>query len=264
MINAIRVELLKLRTTRLTYGLLLTGAAITALFTILEAVGAGGKGSNGPSPLYTTSGFISVFSGGIWLLLFAAVAGVTVATSEYRHHSATLTYLAVPDRNRVLGAKMVAGALTGLVAGLAAVVVAGGTAVGFTVAKGYQIPLSDATMARFAVGTLLAGMLLAAIGTGVGALVKSQLAGIVSIFVWTIIVESTIGGMFTGTRPYLPYTAATNLGGTALGGAAFGPAHSGAGTGVPLPFAAAVALVLAVAVAFAAVAAATTARHDIT
>lgn len=263
MINAIKVELLKLRTTRLTYGLLLTGAALTALFTILEAVGAG-KGSNGPSALYTTSGFTDVYSGGIWLLLFAAVTGVTVTTSEYRHHTATLTYLAVPDRNRVLGAKAVAGALTGVVAGLAAVVIAGGTAVGFTVAKGYRIPLSDATMARFAVGSLLAGALLSAIAVGVGALVKSQLAGIVSVFVWTIVVESTIGGLFTGTRPYLPYTAAANLGGTALGGAAFGPAHTGAGTGTPLPFPLTVALLLAISAAVAVAAAATTTRHDIT
>jgi len=263
MSNAIRVELLKLRTTRLTYGLLLTGAAVTALFTNLEAA-LGGKGSSGPKPLYTASGFTDVFTGGIWLLLFAAVAGVTVTTSEYRHHTATLTYLALPDRNRVLRAKMVAGALTGLVFGLAAVVVAGGTAVGFTLAKGYQIPLSDATMIRFAVGSLLAGALLSAIGTGVGALVKSQLAGIVSVFVWTIVIESLIGGLFNSTRPYLPYTAATNLGGAALGGAAFGPAHSGAGTGTPLPFAATVALLLAVAAAVTVAAAMTSVRSDVT
>ncbi len=263
MINAIRVELLKLRTTRLTYGLLLTGAAITALFTILEAA-LGGRGTNGPKPLYTASGFTDVFTGGIWLLLFAAVAGVTVTTTEFRHHTAALTYLAVPDRNRVLAAKMVTGALTGLVFGLSAVVVAGGTAVGFTLAKGYQIPLSDATMARYAVGSLLAGALLSAIGTGVGALVRSQLAGIVSVFVWTIVIESLIGGLFNSTRPYLPYTAATNLGGAALGGAAFGPAHSGAGTGAPLPFAATVALLAALVTALAAIAARTTVRRDVT
>ena len=46
MINAIRIELLKLRTTRLTYGLLLAGAAITALFTILEAALGGKKGGS--------------------------------------------------------------------------------------------------------------------------------------------------------------------------------------------------------------------------
>jgi ABC-2 type transport system permease protein len=263
MINAIKVELLKLRTTRLTYGLLLTGAAVTALFTILEAA-LGGKGTNGPKPLYTASGFTDVFTGGIWLLLFAAVAGVTVTTSEYRHHTATLSYLADANRNRVLAAKTAAGALTGLVFGMAAVVVAGGTAVGFTLAKGYQIPLSDATMIRFSVGSLLAGALLSAIGVGMGALVKSQLAGIVSVFVWTIVIESLIGGLFNSTRPYLPYTAATNLGGAALGGAAFGPAHTGAGTGTPLPFAATVALLLAIAGALAAIAAATTIRQDIT
>ena len=41
MTRLIRVELLKLRTTRLTYGLLATAAALTALFAVIEAARAG-------------------------------------------------------------------------------------------------------------------------------------------------------------------------------------------------------------------------------
>jgi hypothetical protein len=64
-------------------------------------------------------------------------------------------------------------------------------------------------------------------------------------------------------RPYLPYTAATTLSGSTLGGAAFGPAHNLSG-GTALPFAGGAALLLGVAIALSLLAARTTVRHDIT
>jgi ABC-2 type transport system permease protein len=263
MIRLIRIELLKLRTTRLGYSLLATGAGLTAMFAILEAARAGKGGGAAPDPLNTFSGFSSVIGSGVWGLLFAAVLGVTVSTGEYRHKTATLTYLASPDRTRVLAAKVAAAAVAGTLFGLATYLVAGGSALGFTLAHGYQVPLSDATMARFGVGHLLAGALLAAIGVGLGELLRSQLAAIVAVFAWSIVIESLIGALFTVTRPYLPYTAATNLAGTSLGSAAFGPAHGTAG-GTPLPFLATTALLMAIAAVFAAIAARTTVRRDIT
>lgn len=263
MARLVRIELFKLCTTRLSYGLLATGAAITAVFSVLESARAGTGGANTPAPLYTSQGFTQVFAGGIWGLLFAAVLGVTVSTGEFRHQTMTATYLATPDRNRVLIAKVAAGAVAGAVSGLVAYLVAGGTVLGFTVANGYHVPLGDATMTRYGIGHLVAGALLAAIGVCLGALLRSQLAGIVAVFVWAIIVESLLGGLFTAIRPYLPYTAATNLSGTALGGAAFGPAHGVSG-GTPLPFAATVGLLVALAAALAVTAAGTTVRRDIT
>jgi ABC-type cobalamin/Fe3+-siderophores transport system ATPase subunit len=62
---------------------------------------------------------------------------------------------------------------------------------------------------------------------------------------------------------YLPYTAATTLGGTALGRAAFGPANGASTTATPLPFAAATALLAALAVLLAVLAARTTVRRDV-
>lgn len=263
MIRQIRIELLKLRTTRLSYGLLATGAGITALFAVLEAARAGGRGANTPASLSTADGFSSVISAGIWGLLLATVLGVVVSTGEFRHQTVTLTYLASPNRNRVLAAKVAAGSVAGAVFGLASFLIAGGAGLGFTIGRGYHVPLSDATLARVGVGHLLAGALLAAVGVCVGSLVESQLAGIIGVFVWTIVIESLLGGLFGSIRPYLPYTAATNLAGTALGGAAFGPAHGVSG-GTPLPFAATTALLIGLAVVLAALAAVTTVRRDVT
>jgi ABC-type transport system involved in multi-copper enzyme maturation permease subunit len=204
-----------------------------------------------------------VITGGIWGLLLAAVLGVTVSSGEFRHETATATYLAVPRRNRVLAAKSMAAACAGAVFGFAGWLIATGVGLGFVASNGYPEPIGVATMARYAVGHLLAGALLAAIGTALGSLVRSQLAAVIGVFVWAIVIESIVGDLFNAIQPYLPYTAATALAGSTLGGAAFGPANGAGSSSSPLPFAAAVALLAAVCVVIAAVAARTTVGRDI-
>jgi ABC-2 type transport system permease protein len=260
MIRLVRVELLKLRTTRLAFGLLAAGAGLTILFSVLEASRAG---ASGVAPLSTAAGLTGIITGGIWMLLFAAVLGVTVTSGEFRHDTATTTYLAVPRRGRVLAAKSIAAALAGAALGLLGWLLATAIGIGFVAAHGFAMPLSDPTIARYAAGHLLAGALLAAIGTGLGALIRSQLAAVIGVFVWAIVIESIVGGLFHSVQPYLPFTAATTLSGSALGGAAFGPAHDAATGASPLPFAAATALLGVVAVAVSAVAARTTVGSDI-
>ncbi len=260
MIRLIRVELVKIRTTRLTYGLLATAVALTALFTALEASRAG----SGPvAPLSTAAGLDAVITGGVWALLLAAVLGVTVSSGEYRHATITATYLVSPRRDRVLAAKSVAAAAAGAVFGLAGWLVATGIGLGLAAADGYPVALGPATLARYAAGHAVAGALLAAIAVSIGALVRSQLAAVIGVFVWAIVVESVVGGLYHAVQPYLPYTAATTLSGSVLGGAAFGPAHGAASAATPLPFAAAAALLAVIALALAAIAARTTVEKDV-
>jgi ABC-2 type transport system permease protein len=261
MIRLIQVELLKLRTARLTYGLLATAVGLTATFAVIEAARAGSGGGIGP--LSIASGLNSVITAGVWALVLAMVMGVTVSSGEFRHGTATLTYLATPQRGRVLTAKAVAGACAGAVFGLAGYVAALGVGLIFVAARGYHVAIGDATLARYALGHIVGTALLAAVGVGLGALLRSQLAGVIGVFAWTVVIESILGGLFTSIRPYLPYTAASTLSGTPLGGSAFGPAHGLAG-GSPLPFAAATALLAGLAIVFCLVAARTTVGRDVT
>jgi ABC-2 type transport system permease protein len=261
MIRLIRIELLKLRTVRVSYGLLATAAALTALFASLEAARAGRAGS-GVGPLSTVSGLSTVTTVTGFAMLLAAVLGVTVASGEFRHGSATLTYLATPGRGRVLIAKALAAAGIGAIFGLVAAVIATGAGLAFAAGHGDRIALGAGTLAGHGAGAILGAALLAAAGAGLGALIRSQLAGVIGIFAWGIVIESLLGGLFTAVRPYLPYTAATTLAGVRLGGAAFGPAHGLSG-GSPLPFAATAGLVAAIAVVISAVAARTTVPRDI-
>jgi ABC-2 type transport system permease protein len=260
MTRLIRVELFKLRTTRLTYGLFATAVGLSVLFSMLEASRAGSKGV---ASLSTAAGQNSVLTGGVLALLIAAVLGVIISSGEFRHETATTTYLATPKRSRVLVAKSVAAACGGAVFGFAGWLIATGVGLGFVAADGYTAQISDATMARYAAGHILAGALLAAIGAAIGSLLRSELAGVVGLLIWAVVVESIIGGLYNSVQPYLPYTAATTLAGSVLGGASFGPAHGASSSASPLPFAAATALLAAIAVVISAIAARTTVVRDI-
>jgi len=257
----VRIELLKLTSTRLGYGLLAASAGLTALWTTLEASRAGKP--NGPAPLSTLAGQTSVITGGAWGLILAAVLGVTLSSGEFRHHTATLTYLATPARGRVLAAKMVTALFAGALFGLAGYAITLADGLAFTAASGDRLVVGAATLTDWGFGHMVSAALLAAMGVVAGTLVRSQLAAVVGIFVWTIIIESLIGGLFSSARPYLPYTAATALAGAPLGSANFGPSRGVTGVAA-LPFAAATAYLAAIALAGALIAARTAVRRDIT
>ena len=252
MIRSVRTELLKLRTIRLPLGLLATAAGLTALVTILGAARAGGSGHMAPPPLNTAAGLEAMLSRSGFGMLLATVFGVTVASGEFRHGTATATYLAAPNRVRVLIAKAVAAAGVGLLFGLVAAGLTTGISLAFVAAKGYDVALAWGTIARFGAGAILGAGLLAAAGVGLGSLLRGQLAAIVTVFAWGLVIEQVIGGLFDSAQPYLPYTAATTMAGATLGG----------GTS-PLPFAAAAALVAGTAALLSAVAARTTVPADI-
>lgn len=262
MIRLIRAELLKLRTIRLTYGLLAIAAALTALFATLEASRAGSVGT-GVAPISTASGLSTVTTVTGFAMLLAAALGAIITTGEFRHASATLTYQATPRRERVLVAKVIVSAATGALFGLLGGVIATGVGLAFASGDHAHIALRSGTLLRHIAGAICGAALLAALGAALGSLIRSQLATIIGIFVWGIVIESLIGGLFTSIRPYLPYTAATTLAGVKLGNAAFGPAHGEAGTAGPLPFIAAIALLAALAAALSVVAARTTVERDI-
>jgi ABC-2 type transport system permease protein len=260
MIRQIRIELLKMTTVRLSYGLLATAVALTGIFSAISASRAGKV--SGVAPLNTYSGLSTIVTGGVWGLLLGAVLGVTLSSGEFRHQTATLTYLATPNRTRVLVAKAVAAAAGGAVFGLAVYLVATGVGLGFVTGHGYPVSIGTVTFVRYGLGHLVGGALLGSLGAVLGSLVRSQLAAVIGVFIWSIILESLLGGLFTSIQPYLPYTAGTTLAGTTLGAAGFGPSHGVSG-GAPLPFAGATALLIGLTVVLGAIAARTTVRRDI-
>ncbi len=222
MSRLVRVELLKLHTIRATYGLGVAAAVITGLFASLEATRSGRRVAS----IATAQGLSTVSTATGMAMIFAAILGVLLASGEYRHTSATLTFLATPQRGRVLAGKAIAAALAGLVYGILAGVAATGTALVYVSSHHDHVALSAATLIAHVAGAGLGAALLAALGVAVGSLIRAQVPSIVGVLVWCLVVESILGGAIKAIRPYLPYTVATTLGGAKLGAGAFGPGYS--------------------------------------
>jgi ABC-type transport system involved in multi-copper enzyme maturation permease subunit len=241
MTRILRVEWLKLYATRATYGLLAVGVGLTALNALLRSSRAGHghqpslDSATGLSRTVTLTGFA---------ILMAWVLGVMVASGEFRHDTATLTYLAFPRRGRVMLAKMAVAAVGGAVIGACSAAVATGISLAFVASRGYPVSLSAGTMLGHGGGATLAAALWAAIGVGLGSLLRAQVAGVIAAFAWALFMEAILGGVFDQISPYLPFTAATTIAGARLGGGGFG--FTGGVSASPLPAVAATGLLVAV------------------
>lgn len=184
--NLLASEFVKLRTIRTPYALLLVstlvaGAAAAAL------VGSGSL--DGDSDRALSLAQAASFGG-----LFVAVVGILVVTSEYRHGTIMTTFLAEPQRPRVLAAKLAAAAIVGLAFAVAAAVVAAAVALPWLSARGEPLALDG--QALEGVGrTLLVFVLTAVVGAAVGAIVHSQVGAIVGYFIWIFVVETVITGL---------------------------------------------------------------------
>jgi ABC-type transport system involved in multi-copper enzyme maturation permease subunit len=260
MIRLVHIELLKLRTIRTTYGMLGIVVLLTALLTVLRATR--GPRNGDLTRLNGVAGQTTVFTLVGFAMVMAMVLGAIVSSGEFRHATATLTYLTCPNRTRVLVAKAIAAAVAGLGFGAVGSGVATGIGIAFVAGHGYPLEIAGPTLVRYGIGAMLGAALLAAIGVAVGSLIRSQITVAVGILIWAFFVEAILGGFFNSAGPYLPFTASTTLAGARLGGGGFG--FAGSSSARPLPFAAAAGLVAAIAVSVSLLASRTTVGTDVT
>lgn len=254
MSRAIRAEILKARTVLMTWGLLGAAVVVTVLIDVLIGARAGaGKGRVEIAPLTTLSGQNTLFTSTQFALLLAMVLGVIIAAGEFRHGTATATALATPRRAQVLTAKAIVAGALGLLFGLAGSLVSAGIGLAFLAARGDPLLLTTATLLRDGGGTCLGAALLAATGVGVGSLLRSQVAGVVTVLIWSLAAEGGLGALFPTASPYFPFSAARSMGGVS----------SFAGGTAAAPFYVAALLIAAVAIALGFIAAETTVRRDI-
>jgi ABC-2 type transport system permease protein len=212
MIRLIRAELTKLRTTRVVYGM----AAAMAAFAVLT-VAANILGVEGAPPLsaYSLPMFVAapvtLLSGAALLLGILGMAG------EFRHQTVTQTFLVTPNRGRVVAAKLVAYPLAGIALTLTILAITAAVATGWLAAKGITPSLLDARLGRV-LGHVLLGAVLAAglcglVGVGVAALVRNQVAALVGVAVWALLVEGLLMSLLNAPSlaKWLPSAAAAAL-----------------------------------------------------
>jgi ABC-2 type transport system permease protein len=207
MINTVRSEWTKLFTTRTWIGLLL-GACVmaggfAALFTGLA--GQEQNGQEGIPPVGTQQYETLVFSVAANTSVLLLILGIIGMTQEYRHRTATPTFLTEPRRGRVITAKLIAYALVAVPFALVIVAVTVLVAVVYAGARGAAPSLSaDNLQTLLASGLVL--VVFAVIGVGLGALMRNQVGAIVGSLVYLYVIEPIISaiGVLQGAYKWLP------------------------------------------------------------
>ena len=206
----VRAEWTKLLTTRVWIGLLLGACVLVGGFVALLTGLAGSEG--GPSPVGTPGYDQLVFGLAANGSILALVLGIIGMTQEYRHRTATPTFLASPRRGRVVVAKLLAYLVAGVVF---AVVVC---AVDVLVASVYggargSAPSLNGENLQVLGGAALSLVLYTVIGVGVGALFRNQVGAIVGSLVYLFVIESIVGSIsaISGVYKWLPGGAGAAL-----------------------------------------------------
>jgi ABC-2 type transport system permease protein len=204
-VKQLRAELLKIRSTRTTIGLLLGLIAITLLFTILTCT------LSPLSQVYTEQNQIGILSFGSIAGVFAALAGIMLYTSEFRFGTIRPTFLFNPSRNHLFAAKAGAGAISGLVFGVI------GEGLGFSIGllilhiRGITIVMTGANMTEVVVGAIVGTILWGALGVAVGAIVANQVGAVISLLAWGFVVENLVFGFLPKIGRFLPVHASNAM-----------------------------------------------------
>ena len=213
MIAQLRSELLKLRTTRTTLGLLLGMLALILFVVLIQGLVTPASqlsATGSPDALDRQRSMFGV--GGVGTL-FAAIVGIMIATSEFRHGTIRPTLLFTPRRGVVVSAKLGAGLLAGVVFGLLAEGVAFGSGYAALAGRGVDFLLGRHEVLLLAFGTAGTAALWAGIGVGIGAVVRSQVGAIVGLIAWLAVAEGLLLGLVPRVGRFTPGAAGQALAG---------------------------------------------------
>ena len=197
MIDLLLAELLKLRTTRMVYGLLgalLLIVAIATIAAIIDQPAGELAGENDQAELFGTAA-----TGIIFVLLL----GVMLLSGEFRHGTITQTFLITPNRWKVLAAKLVAGAVLGFVFGAAAELFALVLTVPLLELKGVDFTFGDEATS-LVIGTILATTFCGMLGVALGSVIRNQVVAIIVVFAALLIVENIITAATESRWPEIP------------------------------------------------------------
>jgi ABC-type transport system involved in multi-copper enzyme maturation permease subunit len=204
MIRLVRSEWTKLFTTRVWLGLLLGSCLLVGGFAALLTAFAGN--AEGGLPEVGTPEFEQVAlaqaSGATALFLILGIIGMT---QEYRHRTATPTFLTTPRRWKVVVAKLAAYALVAVPFALAVLAVNVIVVTVYAGARGAAPSLTGDNLEVLAMSGL-ALTIYALMGVGIGALVKNQVGAIVAALVYLFVVEALIRSIpaTSGAYKWLP------------------------------------------------------------
>jgi len=188
--NLLHSEWLKLFTTRTTWVMLGIGLICEGLFMGLIV---------GLVPADELDEVKELITGTGLLMTLILVLGVLTITTEFRHGTASSTFLVSPRRWRVLLAKLGAAVLVGVLAGLLFVAVNGAIVLPIYSDRTGALPPSGG-IAEIYAGVVASFALLCVFGLGVGAIIRNQVGAIIAAIAFFFIISS------------LPYLLPGNIG----------------------------------------------------
>ncbi|MFI5625604.1 hypothetical protein ACIA03_19210 [Nocardioides sp. NPDC051685] len=206
-------EIRKLLSTRLWAWLLLASMALTALYAAL-LIGFSDDPDTMTASLNSAAGqqtLFAVASGGASTLV-AVLAAIGV-TGEFRHRTATATFLATPRRWRVVAAKLALYAAVGVGYAVLCLLVVALVAWPWLGAKGVDVaPLGNGLPGTYA-GVVADVTIFAVLGVGLGAMVRNQVATVVGLLVYRFVAEPIVTAVpaLSDWTAYLPGSASAAL-----------------------------------------------------
>jgi ABC-2 type transport system permease protein len=208
VIGQLRSELFKQRTTRTAAILLASMVGVALLVVCLHVFTLNATALSRPENQPKVFGWGATIGA-----LFAALGGAISTTAEFRNGTIRPTLLTNPDRTRVIVGKACAAGVAGLVIGLlAAGLVAAIGAAGLAM-RGISMTLGTGDVVQMIVGGGLGAALWAVLGTGVGALLRSQIAAVTGLCVWLLLIENILMGNVPSAAKYAPGASGGSLAG---------------------------------------------------
>jgi ABC-2 type transport system permease protein len=200
-----RAEVLKIRSTRTTLGLLLGMVGLVLLIVVLTTL------LDDVFSLQEKENQRDLFGIAYVPALFAAIAGVLVVASEYRFGTIRPTFVFTPHRSRVIASKLVAGLLAGLAFGVVSDTISFGLGVPILDSRGVDIALDSHDIWLILIAGTVGTALFAGIGVGLASVVHNQVASVIGLLAWIFVVDNLLFGLAPHVGRYMPSLALNAL-----------------------------------------------------
>jgi ABC-2 type transport system permease protein len=208
MRSLVSAELLKLRSTRSAWIPLAVAFAIAVVAVVASISTAGHDGDPHLSPA-SLPGLLRG-SGGQVVDGAVLLCWIVLSAGEFRHRTAVTTFLAEPNRLRIVAAKLITAALTGAAVGLLAEALSAATSA--AALSAHHVPLAwsqPGVLGAVATVPLLAA-LYGMLGVGLGLLLRNTAAALGLALMWAFVIEGIIPALIhaPGIIRWLPEAAA--------------------------------------------------------
>ncbi|MEV4750663.1 ABC transporter permease [Streptosporangium sp. NPDC049248] len=218
MSRLIRAELFKARASRVTWILVALAPPLCVLWAGLMVATAEPGGATAPQ-------IENVYNMAQQSYVFALILGVLGMAGENRHQTITWQFLVTPRRERVVGAKLAAYGIVGLLVGAVSALVT--LAAGLVMLGLAGHPAWTPRVPMVLLGSMLSVVLYGLLGVGLGALLRNQVAAVAVALAWFMYADYLLTMLLPGLGRWLPTGAARALGGMNMRGGELLPAWGG-------------------------------------